>query len=101
MAGAGGHERKGEELGGAEREAGDEERARSLAEDGRPGGAEGPGTVPGVVAPGGDEERNRRGGEVVEAGGEQPRVDGEVDGVAGGANKAEAQELALEEPTCH
>ena len=97
MARTGGDKYEEEELVGAEREPRDEQRACALAEYGRAGRAERPRAVPEVVARGRHEEGDRRGGEVVQSRGEQRRVDGEVDGIAGGPDSAEAQELALEQ----
>src|SRR5438874_382325 len=71
MPGAGSDQREQEELVRAEREPRDEECAGALAEERRAGRLERPRAVPGVVARRRDEERDGRGGEIVETGAEQ------------------------------
>src|SRR2546430_14271961 len=97
MPGSAGDEHDQEELIRPERESRDYEGPCALAEDGGIRGAEGPRAVPEIVARSGYEEGDRRRGEVVQPGREQRRVDGEVDRVARGTDRTEADELVLEQ----
>src|SRR5207245_8145353 len=98
MPGTGRDEDEEEELVCAERQRRDDERACALTEHGRSRCAERPGAVPEVVAAGCDEEGDRRGAEVVQAGREERGVDGEVDRIARRADRAEADALAFAHP---
>src|SRR4051794_8913595 len=93
----GGNEHEQEELVRPEGQRRDDEGPRTLPKDGGVGGAERPRAVPEVVARSGYEEGDRRGGEIVETDHEQRRIDGEVDRVARGTDRAEADELVLEQ----
>src|SRR5690348_2450911 len=77
-------EREQEDLVQTERQTRDEERARALAEPPLVPRLERPPPVPEVVAQGCDDERDGRGGEVMEPECEERRIDREVDGKAGG-----------------
>ena len=71
----------------------DDEEAESLVGDVPALPAERPEPVPGVVVRDRDEERDRGGDAVVVAAVDEQGVDGEVDGVAAGADDAELREL--------